>query len=54
LDLWRITTNAPNRDGRGGGTAVFKFYELWDNLSEYDDQHKKEQQQHANCWSETE
>jgi hypothetical protein len=32
FDLWRITANAPNRDGRGGGTAVFKFYELRDNL----------------------
>jgi len=32
FDLWRITANAPNRNGRGGGTAVFKFYELRDNL----------------------
>ena len=32
FDLWRITANAPNRNGRGGGTAVCKFYELRDNL----------------------
>src|ERR1019366_10120655 len=24
LDLWRITTHAPNRNGRGGGTAVLQ------------------------------
>jgi hypothetical protein len=32
LDLWRITAHAPNRNGRGGGTAVSKFHELRDNL----------------------
>ena len=40
FDLWRITANAPNRNGRGGGTAVFKFYELRDNLG-----------QHAGSWT---
>ena len=24
FDLWRITTHAPNRNGRGGGTAVLQ------------------------------
>ena len=32
FDLERITPHAANGNGRGGGTAVFKFYELRDNL----------------------
>ena len=31
FDLGRIASNAPNKSGRGGGTAV-KFYELRDIL----------------------
>ncbi|MGZ6724809.1 MAG: hypothetical protein ACXVHK_28040, partial [Solirubrobacteraceae bacterium] len=32
FDLERINPHAANGNGRGGGTAVFKFYELRDNL----------------------
>ena len=31
FDLWRITPKAPSGSGRGGKTAVLKFYELRDN-----------------------
>jgi len=34
FDLCRITPHAASGNGRGGGTAVFKFYELRDNLHE--------------------
>jgi len=35
FDLCRITAHAGSGSGRGGGTAVFKFYELRDNLGEH-------------------
>ena len=37
FDLCRITAHAASGSGRGGGTAVFKFYELRDILDEQDD-----------------
>jgi hypothetical protein len=37
LSSWTSTRtrHGPNRTGRGGRTAAFKFYELRDNLPEY-------------------
>ncbi|MGZ6572363.1 MAG: hypothetical protein ACXVHJ_15035 [Solirubrobacteraceae bacterium] len=42
FDLERINPHAANGNGRGGGTAVFKFYELRDNLVTGDEDLKHE------------